>query len=109
LLDRDGALKSLKKTKRPVFLSALKTLQGSRKRFARVNVEKLSRVAKEGSMVLVPGKVLGAGKLDKKLFVGAFDFSEEARRKIMESGGEALSIDEFISRFSDKGGILLVR
>jgi len=109
MLDRDGALKSLRRTKRPVFQAVMKTLIGSRRNLARVNVEKLSRVAKDGSAVLVPGKVLGSGKLDKKLFVGALDFSEEARKKIIASGGEALTIDEFVSRFSDKGGILLVR
>lgn len=72
-----------------------------------VNVGHLSRLG--GSPVVVPGKVLGNGPIDKKLVVGAFAFSSSARRKILDAGGEALSIEEFIKRYPDGSGVTLVR
>ncbi len=59
--------------------------------------------------VVVPGKVLGTGPIDKKLVVGAFSFSSSARRKIEAAGGEALSIEEFLKRFPEGSGVKLVR
>ncbi|MEM0118632.1 MAG: 50S ribosomal protein L18e [Conexivisphaerales archaeon] len=108
MLDRIGTLKSLRKAERPVFRAALERLEGSRRRMAKVNVGKLSAIAEEGSYVLVPGKVLGSGKMEKKLIVGALDYSSEARKKIVSAGGEALTLTEFIKRYSDKEGIRLV-
>ncbi len=49
--------------------------------------------------MVVPGKVLGTGAIDKKLVVGAFSFSSSARRKILDAGGEALSIEELVKRY----------
>ena len=45
-----------------------------------VNVGHLARLG-DGPLV-VPGKVLGTGPIDKKLVIGAFSFSSAARRKM---------------------------
>lgn len=110
MLDRIGSLKAVRKVgKEGIWKVASSYLKGPRSRMAAVNVGKISRVADDGSVVFVLGKVLGGGMIQKKLVVGAFSFSFEARRKITEAGGEALEMEEFVKRYSKKrGGIIIV-
>ena len=65
----------------------------SRKRQG-VNVSRIAAYAKEGSTVVVPDKVLGAGRLKAKLTVAAVSFSATGRKAIEEAGGKAITIIE---------------
>ena len=60
-----------------------------------VNVWKIDKYAKDNETVIVPGKVLGTGELNKKVNVAAFNFSDEALTKISKNG-KALSIEELM-------------
>jgi len=60
-----------------------------------VNVYKLENYAKDGEVVIVPGKVCGDGEFSKKVTVAAFQFSESARAKIAKSG-KAITIPELM-------------
>lgn len=62
-----------------------------------VNLERISRVCKDGETIIVPGKVLASGELDKKITIAAFDFSQEALSKISQKG-EAITIQELIDK-----------
>ncbi len=73
-------------------------LSRSRRRRIAVNVSRLNRYTKEGETAVVPGKVLGAGKIDHPLHVAAFAFSEQARLKILKAKGKCLSILELVER-----------
>jgi large subunit ribosomal protein L18e len=64
------------------------------KNFAAVNVSKIERYAKDEDIILIPGKVLGAGNLNKKLTVIAYRFSKEAKEKIEAIGGKTMSIKD---------------
>ena len=46
--------------------------------YAEVNVSKIERYAKEGETILVPGKVLGGGRITKAVTVAALSFSDSA-------------------------------
>ena len=74
-----------------------------------VNINRLSRIGDGKAPLFVPGKVLGAGALDKKLVVGAFSFSSSAREKIESAGGKALAIEEFVKKYPQGSGVILVR
>jgi large subunit ribosomal protein L18e len=87
--------KRSKKTKQPVWKSASNQILASRKNRPEVNVGSISRNTKEGSRVVVPGKVLGTGDIDHKVTIGAYSFSKEARDKISSAGGACLSLREF--------------
>ncbi|MCC6034169.1 MAG: 50S ribosomal protein L18e [Desulfurococcaceae archaeon] len=63
----------------------------SRKRRV-VNVSKINRYTKPNECVVVPGKVLGAGRLEHPVTVAAFGFSKTAVEKITMAGGRAISI-----------------
>ena len=63
-----------------------------------VNVSRLNRYTKEGETVVVPGKVLGAGKTDHPLTVAAFSFSDVAQSKIQTAKGNCLSIRDLMKK-----------
>jgi len=62
-----------------------------------VNVGKIERYANDSETIIVPGKVLGAGNISKKVTVSAFKFSSEAREKIENAGGRVLTIEELMA------------
>jgi large subunit ribosomal protein L18e len=76
-------------------------------RRASVNLSHISRLLKEDETAVVPGKVLGAGN-PGKVSVAAFNFSETARRKIEEKGGECLSFRELIGRNPRGSGVRII-
>jgi large subunit ribosomal protein L18e len=94
--------------KSPFAKRLLRELERSTRRRREVNLSHLQRVADNGEVVFVPGKVLGGGLIKKKLTVGAFAFSSTAHRKIMEAGGEALTLGEFMTRYGRGAGVRLV-
>lgn len=63
-----------------------------------VNVYKIQEYARDGETILVPGKVLSVGDLQKKVQVAALQFSTDAKRKIEEAKGKALSIKELLQQ-----------
>ena len=69
-----------------------------------VNVFKINQYSKENETIIVPGKVLGVGELNKKVSVAAFNFSDEAYRKIKEKG-EALTIAQLMTKNPSGKGV----
>ena len=61
-----------------------------------VNLSKISRFTKENETIIVPGKVLATGELKHKVNIAAFNFSEQAKEKILQAKGNAYSIEEFM-------------
>ena len=51
-----------------------------------VNISKIDRVAEDGQTIVVPGKVLGTGRLSKEVNVAAFKASKSAKEKISQNG-----------------------
>ena len=73
-----------------------KDVARSNRRTAEVNLSNINRHAEADETILVPGKVLSNGELDKKVNVVALKFSAKAQEKIESAGGECISIDEII-------------
>ncbi len=63
-----------------------------------VNLYKIDQFAQDGETILVPGKVLSVGELNKKVDVAAMKFSSEAKEKILGAKGKALSISELLHK-----------
>jgi len=68
-----------------------------RKRIA-VNLSRLNRHTQKNEMVVVPGKVLGAGEINHPVIVAAFSFSEKAKEKIKAAKGKCLSFIDLIKK-----------
>ncbi|MCD6504851.1 50S ribosomal protein L18e [Candidatus Bathyarchaeota archaeon] len=90
--------KSASKENASIWRDAAERLSKPRSRRAVVNLSRINRYTAEGETVLVPGKVLGSGKLDHPVKVAAYSFSKNAKAKILEAGGEVLSIQDLISK-----------
>jgi large subunit ribosomal protein L18e len=73
-----------------------------------VNLSRIQRHAKAGDVVLVPGKVLAAGELDKKITIAAWNFSLGAAAKIKAAGGKTLSISELMKLHPKGTGVKII-
>lgn len=76
-------------------------LSRSNRNRAELNTGHIDRHTEEGDTVVVPGKVIGSGKLEHAVTVGAFSFSASAREKILDAGGEPLTIEELLEKNPD--------
>lgn len=83
----------LSKDKKPIWKRVIYELSRPKKDRVEVNLSKIDVYSPEGGVILVPGKVLGAGSLSKKITIAAFSFSGNAKKLIAEAGGKAMSID----------------
>jgi large subunit ribosomal protein L18e len=101
-----GLVRSLRKKSREseanIWRYLADRLAASRSGRIAVNVSRLNRYTKGGETVAVPGKVLGAGKIDHPINVAAFAFSDQARSKILRAKGKCLSIPELM-KINPKG------
>jgi len=76
--------------------------------WAEINLSKLERNANEGDVIIVPGKVLGAGKLTKKVTVAAYRFSDGAAAAIEAAGGKKLSIPQLVEENPTGSGVRIM-
>ena len=85
--------------------------QLSRPRRARaiLNLNHISRAAAADSLIVVPGKVLGAGAIKHSVTIGAFQFSESARTKIEKAGGKCIGIMDFVSKYPKGSKVQILR
>jgi len=79
-----------------------------RKRIA-VNISRLNRYTKRNDMVVVPGKVLGAGEINHPITVAAFAFSKEGENKIKAAKGKCLSFFELVKKNPKGSNIKVIR
>ena len=97
-----GLIRDLKKqsqeSQTELWRDLAERLATSKRSSVAVNVSRLNRYTKEGETVVVPGKVLGAGKADHPLTVAAFTFSEAAKYKINSAKGDCLSIGDLVKK-----------
>ena len=83
-------------------------LEKPRRTHAEVNLGRIERYAQEDETVVVPGKVLGSGALEKNVTVAAVDFSSTARKKI-ETVGDAVSLEQAVEGNPDGSGVRVIR
>ena len=74
-----------------------------------VNLNKINENAKEGETIIVPGKVLSQGEINKKVKIVAFGFSEKAKEKILKAKGEISTISEEIKKNPEAKGIKILK
>ncbi len=86
----------------PIWRDIAIRLAGGDRRYASINVGKVSRLISEGDIVVVPGSLLGSGYIDKKITVSALRASEKARKKVSDAGGSYKDILEVV-RENPKG------
>jgi large subunit ribosomal protein L18e len=80
--------------KSPFWKRVLELLSSSARSRKGVNVSRLAAYSKDGATVIVPDKVLGAGRIASKITVAAISFSATAKKAIEAAGGKAITIAE---------------
>ncbi|WP_126451428.1 50S ribosomal protein L18e [Sulfodiicoccus acidiphilus] len=93
----------------PVWRKVAEELSVSSRRRVEVNVGKVNKLLPEGAVGVVPGKVLGAGKVDHPIVVVAFDFSRSAVSKIQSVGGRAIPLTRALSEVKDLKAVKVVK
>jgi len=91
------------------WLEVAKLISRPRGKSISVNLEKIDKDTKEGDTVIVPGKVLGSGEINKKIRVCALNFSESAREKLKNKKCEVVLIIEEIKKNPKAQGIKIIR
>ena len=84
-------------------------LSSPRRKKLNLNLKEINEKADLKKTILVPGKVLSLGELDKKIKIVALAFSEKAKEKILKSGGEVLSILEEIKKNPEAKNIEILK
>ena len=74
------------------WMDVASVLSGPRRNRPNMNLENISKEAKDGEVIVVSGKVLSQGEVDKKLKVVALSFSDKAKEKLLNAGASVSSI-----------------
>ena len=105
------AIANLKEASRkndaPLWKSVAVRLEGPSRNWPSVNISRLEYNVAKNSKVVVPGKLLGAGTITKKMTVTAYSFTQSAIEKIEAVGGKCLSYNDFI-KSNPKGTNIVV-
>ncbi|WP_292486976.1 50S ribosomal protein L18e [Methanohalobium sp.] len=105
-----GLLKETSHTENaPIWKDLAKRLEKPNRTHAEVNLSKIDRNTDENEIVLVPGKVLGAGDLGHGVTVAALKISNTAKDKIESVGGKILTIEEILEENPSGSGIKILQ
>jgi large subunit ribosomal protein L18e len=99
------------KTDKAIWEKVSEILSRPRRKRVAVNIGKINRLANDGEIIIVPGRVLGGGLLEKKLVVIAESFSKTAWQKILDNGGKPYTLYDVVSNPSlveGKKGLKLI-
>lgn len=100
-------INSAKKNEKWKEIAEILTYPRRKKRY--LNLGQLNKLVESGEKIVVPGKILSQGILDKKIKLSAFSFSEEAKEKLKEAKIEFNYIEEEIKKNPSAEGIKLLR
>ncbi|MDG6243772.1 MAG: 50S ribosomal protein L18e [Methanolobus sp.] len=92
-----------------IWRDVAKRLEKPGRNYAQVNLSKINRYANDGETVLVAGKVLGSGSLEKAITVAAYNFSATAMEKITGLGGKCLTIEQILEENPKGSGIRILQ
>ena len=83
----------------PIWRDIAIRLEKPSRNWAQVNISKTGQHVRDGENVIVPGKLLGSGDLDKAFTVIAYNASASAKAKIAAAGGKVLTMKEGVAAF----------
>jgi large subunit ribosomal protein L18e len=86
-----------------------KHLAKTRQQRAAVNLSRINRHTQKSDMVVVPGKILGAGTIDHAVTVAALNASEKAKEKLAAAKAKYLSIPELVEKNPKGANIKIIR
>ena len=95
--------------KNKAWFKVAEILSGPRKNRINLNLEELDRKIKDEKIIVVPGKILSQGELDKKIKIVALGFSEKAKEKLSKSKIETSNILQEIKKNPEAKGVKILQ
>jgi len=92
-----------------VWKECARRLEAPSSNYAKVNLSRLNRHTNPDDVVIIPGKVLGAGSIDHPITVGALNFSANARQKLLAASGSVMTIDEILNGSPKGSNVKIIR
>ncbi|MHA1372480.1 MAG: 50S ribosomal protein L18e [Promethearchaeota archaeon] len=102
-------IRTLEKTKIRIWRTIAEQLRKPRRQRVEANLGHINRVTKPDDIIVVPGKVLGAGRLEKKVTIGALAWSKSAEKLISESGSTIMSLQELLEKYPSGSNIKIIK
>ncbi len=87
-------------------LELAKKLSVPTRKQAKINLNELNDI--EEKNIIVPGKVLGVGEINKKISVSALGFSKQAMEKLKKAGCEAKLIKTELEKNPELKGMRIL-
>lgn len=87
-------------------LDLAKKLSGPSRLYININLDELNKL--NSNKIIVIGKILGYGEINKKINIAALGFSEKAREKLKKSGCETNRIIEVIKNNKKLEGVEII-
>ncbi len=84
-------------------------LSGPRKNLKNINLEEIDKISQDGETIVIPGKVLSQGELNKKIKIVALNFSKKAKEKLLKTKSEVSSMLEEIKKNPKAKGIKILK
>jgi len=88
------------------FLDLAKNLSKPTRQQSKISLDNLNKIKED--KVLVIGKVLGQGKIEKKISIAALGFSKQAKEKLKKSGSEIKTFKQMIEENEKLKGVKIV-
>lgn len=98
----------LKKSNAEFWKEVARLLAMPRRKSVKVNLEKINKIVEEDDVVLVPGKVLGKGFLEKQITLSCFSISKKAREILEKSNSRLIGLLELYKKNKSGGGIKII-
>jgi len=93
----------------PIWKNIAKRLEKPSREYDAVNMSTINRHSTENEVVIIAGKVLGAGALGHAVTVVALGFSGVAAEKITDVGGKCLMIEQILEEIPSGSGIRILQ
>lgn len=89
------------------WLEVSSLLGPTRKRLI-VNLDEIDKQTKPGETIVIPGKVLSMGEINKKIKIIALKFSGKAKEKLIKAGCEIALLNSEIEKNKDAKGVRIL-
>jgi large subunit ribosomal protein L18e len=101
-------IRSLWKTKTGLWRRVSEILSKPSRNRPEINLYRLNKLTKENDVVVVPGKILGAGTLDHPITVSSLMVSELALTKLTESKSNHMSIEQMMKKYKKGSNVKIL-
>lgn len=73
-----------------------------------INLYRLNKLTKDNDIVVIPGKILGAGTLDHPITISSLMVSNLALTKLTESKSTHMSIEDMMKKYKKGSNIKIL-